>query len=218
MADWVSIKVLNFETVGTVPPTGNGLGHTLVWDAQRNRLVLFGGQARGFRGHRRKHGCATSPPSRPTVRPLSFSVAVPSQAGSATNCGPWVRRWLAARKSAEGIGSVYSGAPAPVAPRQLVSLFGSGLGLADGVAVGLEGGRLPVSGAGVNVTVNGVPAPLTYLRADQLALRSGGRHRSPAGGDSEWPGEPHRHRARPLMLKIGEGQSQGGIVVYVLGL
>jgi len=105
-----------------------------------------------------------------------------------------------------------------VAPRQLVSLFGSGLGLADGVAVGLEGGRLPVSGAGVNVTVNGVPAPLTYLRADQLALRSGGRHRSPAGGDSEWPGEPHRHRARPLMLKIGEGQSQGGIVVYVLGL
>jgi len=24
--------------------------------------------------------------------------------------------------------------------------------------------------------------------------------------------------ARPLMLKIGEGQSQGGIVVYVLGL
>lgn len=83
--------------------------------------------------------------------------------GAAVAGGPQV--------SAEGIGSVFSGAPAPVAPRQLVSLFGSGLGLADGVAVGLEGGRLPVIGAGVNVTVNGFPAPLTYLRADQLNVQ-----------------------------------------------
>lgn len=56
-----------------------------------------------------------------------------------------------------------------VAPGQIVSLFGSQMGPAVGVQPGLDGnGRLPTFVSGTIVLFGGVPAPLFFVRADQI--------------------------------------------------
>ncbi len=54
----------------------------------------------------------------------------------------------------------------PVASGSLVTIFGAGLGPATGVAS--SGGSLPDSIAGVSVTFNGIPAPLSFVSARQI--------------------------------------------------
>jgi len=172
------------ERTGTVRPEGREY-YGMVFDDSRARLVLFGGSGGGLLNDTWEFGpgewrrsLIEGPPPEPRSRHQSAFAADRQTAfffGGRTNSGPTNELWALGaavaggpQVSAEGIGSVFSGAPAPVAPGQLVSLFGAGLGPAEGVATGLEGGRLPVNRAGVSVTVNGVPAPLSYLRADQL--------------------------------------------------
>jgi uncharacterized protein (TIGR03437 family) len=55
-----------------------------------------------------------------------------------------------------------------IAPGMVITLFGSGMGPADGVVATLENGKLPASVAGVRVLFDGVPAPLLYVRGDQI--------------------------------------------------
>jgi uncharacterized protein (TIGR03437 family) len=56
-----------------------------------------------------------------------------------------------------------------VAPGEIVSIFGSGIGPANGRSTqpGAEG-RMPTSVDGVSVTFDGVPAPITYAGPDQI--------------------------------------------------
>src|SRR5580658_3871328 len=54
----------------------------------------------------------------------------------------------------------------PLAPGSLVTIFGAGIGPATGVAS--SGGSLPDSIAGVSVTFNGIPAPLSFVSARQI--------------------------------------------------
>jgi uncharacterized protein (TIGR03437 family) len=57
----------------------------------------------------------------------------------------------------------------PVAPGQLITLYGSGLGPAQGLAASISGPTpVPVSLGGVTVTFDDVPAPLVYVSANQI--------------------------------------------------
>jgi uncharacterized protein (TIGR03437 family) len=50
----------------------------------------------------------------------------------------------------------------------VVTLFGNGMGPTEGVVATLVDGKVPVSLAGVRVLFNGVPAPLLFVREDQI--------------------------------------------------
>jgi hypothetical protein len=57
----------------------------------------------------------------------------------------------------------------PVAPGQLITLYGAGLGPAPGIASSISGpGPAATSLGGVTVTFDGVPAPLAYAGANQI--------------------------------------------------
>ena len=60
-----------------------------------------------------------------------------------------------------------------MAPGEIVSLFGSGLGPLSGVALGFDGatGLLPTSGSGVAVSLNGQPAPLYFVSTGQINIQ-----------------------------------------------
>jgi len=60
-------------------------------------------------------------------------------------------------------------APNLVSPGEMISLDGSGMGPSAGVSAGLDAnGRFPTSLAGTRVFFDGQPAPLLYVRADQI--------------------------------------------------
>jgi uncharacterized protein (TIGR03437 family) len=63
--------------------------------------------------------------------------------------------------------------PTPVAPGQIVSIFGLRLGPKEGVAFTLEPGqsRLPETLAGVQASFDGVPAPLFFVSEQQINLQ-----------------------------------------------
>lgn len=67
------------------------------------------------------------------------------------------------------IGNAASPDPGPVAPGEMVSLFGQGLGPAEGVQprVSLKSG-FPKQLANVQVTFDGKPAPLLYVQDNQI--------------------------------------------------
>lgn len=55
-----------------------------------------------------------------------------------------------------------------VAPGEVVSIYGAGMGPSPGVAVMPENGQFPTSAAGVQVVVNGTAIPLLYVSASQI--------------------------------------------------
>lgn len=57
---------------------------------------------------------------------------------------------------------------APVAPGELITLFGANLGPAVGVAAAAVGGFIPTQLGGAQVLFDGVPAPLLYVSASQV--------------------------------------------------
>jgi uncharacterized protein (TIGR03437 family) len=61
----------------------------------------------------------------------------------------------------------------PVAPGELVSLFGEGLGPASGAAGAFDAaGSLPLALAGVEVRFDGEPAPVLYAQAKQVNVQT----------------------------------------------
>jgi uncharacterized protein (TIGR03437 family) len=65
--------------------------------------------------------------------------------------------------------SDYGGVSGSVAPGEIISIFGSGLGPAAGAVAVLDfAGRIPMSLAGVTLTFDGIPAPLLYAQANQI--------------------------------------------------
>ena len=61
-----------------------------------------------------------------------------------------------------------------VAPGEIVSLYGSGLGPPEGVSLVFDPvlGKLPVSGAGLTVTFNGFAAPVYFISAGQVNVQA----------------------------------------------
>lgn len=59
--------------------------------------------------------------------------------------------------------------PGPVAPGELISIFGTGLGPAEGVAARAnDAGMVDTTLGGTQVLFDGAPAPMLYSRADQV--------------------------------------------------
>ncbi len=59
-----------------------------------------------------------------------------------------------------------------IAPGQLLSLFGEGIGADPGTAALAQNGGLPTTLNGVSVTLNGVPAPILYASRNQLNVQA----------------------------------------------
>lgn len=57
---------------------------------------------------------------------------------------------------------------ASITPGMAVTIFGAGMGPSNGIIASVENGKIPTSVGGVTVTVNGVPAPLLFVRQDQI--------------------------------------------------
>ena len=72
-----------------------------------------------------------------------------------------------------GVVNALSGRGGAVAPGEIVSVFGSGLGPEAGVPASFdpETGSLPVSLAGVSVSVNRLPAPIYFASSGQVNIQ-----------------------------------------------
>lgn len=82
-----------------------------------------------------------------------------------------LRRYAFNLAPAARLGCVVSAASyrtAGITPGMVVTLFGSGMGPAQGVIASLVDGKVPTSVGGVRVLFNGTPAPLLFVREDQI--------------------------------------------------
>jgi len=183
------------ERTGQVKPSPR-THYGMVFDDARSQLVVFGGQGNGalndtweFDANRREWRQATLQGTPPPGRSRHQSAFASDQKtafffGGTKNTGERTNElWMMGpaqaqaaggpRFAREGVSSVFSPEGAPVAPGQLVSIFGSGFGSGEGLAFALDPvtGLLPSSGAGVSVTWNGIAAPLLFAKADQLNVQ-----------------------------------------------
>jgi uncharacterized protein (TIGR03437 family) len=101
----------------------------------------------------------------PTV--VNGKVYVPNFSGSLMVYG------LLSQNTAIGeVVNAASGYGGPIAPGEMVSIFGSGLGpstLVTDAEVSTTPGKLSYNLQGTQVMINGAPAPLLYARTDQVA-------------------------------------------------
>jgi len=172
------------------PPARQWYG--MAFDAARSRLVIFGGSGAGLLGDtweydpgtnawqqasieadtpapRERHEAAFAPDLRAT---LFFGGRT---GGGLTNELLLLAPAASGRPqiASGGVVNGFSGLAGPRAPGEIVSIFGASLGPSVGVATSFDqtSGRLPTSAAGVSVAWNGIPAPLYFVRADQLNVQ-----------------------------------------------
>lgn len=164
----------------------------MVFDSARRRLVLFGGVGSGIlndtweydplRAWRQPliEGPAPSPRSRhesayASDRGTAFFFGGSTVAGLSSELWMLGPGFVSPRPevSRAGVVNAFSGATGPLAPGEIVSIYGSGLGPVEGVAFAFDPltGRLPASGPGVSVTFNGIAAPLYYAQSEQLNIQ-----------------------------------------------
>lgn len=93
------------------------------------------------------------------LAPAAYSID--SVANAATNIG-----FVAVASGGAGSGA------ATIAPGEIVTLFGSGLGPANLVQNAPQNGVFGTNLAGVTVTFNGIPAPIIYVSATQTAVQA----------------------------------------------
>lgn len=183
------------ERTGQVKPAPRS-HYGMAFDDARGRLVIFGGQGNSTLGdtweydaNRREWREAAllgaAPPGRSrhqgayaSDQKATFFFGGTKSTGERTNelwmmGAPPEASNAAPRYTREGVTSVFRAEGVPVAPGQLVSIFGTGLGPMNGLSFALDPvtGLLPSSGSGVSVTWNGVPSPLVFARADQLNVQ-----------------------------------------------
>ena len=107
----------------------------------------------------------------PHLGPLSGIVFSPDGAGIATFGSGGAKVWsVGPRFTSESVVNAASFASGPIAPGEIISIFGAGLGPetpARGV-VGPETGRLPTALESVSVLLDGEPSPLLYVGETQI--------------------------------------------------
>ncbi len=190
------------RTGGLKPPPRQHYG--IVFDTVRDRLVLYGGSGNAVLNDTwefdpRTGGWAETTLSGPSPSARSrHQSAFAADRGAAFFFGGQAAGgltndlWMLApaavevgpRFSAADVANAFSGDRGPagggtrVAPGELISIFGRGLGPAEGVKAEFDPGTglLPLSlggvdGKAVSVTCNGLPAPLLYARFDQINLQ-----------------------------------------------
>jgi uncharacterized protein (TIGR03437 family) len=170
------------EKTGQVkPPAREHYG--MVFDETRGRLVVFGGSGGGllndtweYAGTQWRESAIEG--ARPRARhrhegtfgSFAFFFGGRTDSGDLTN-ELWMLGPALAGPRILGVASAFGNVVGPVAPGQLVTIFGSGLGPAEGVALALDAGMLPRSGPGVTVRWNGTPSPVLFARSDQLNVQ-----------------------------------------------
>jgi uncharacterized protein (TIGR03437 family) len=70
--------------------------------------------------------------------------------------------------SAAAVVNAANYANGPVAPGEIVTIVGSGVGPPDGAGLQLQSGKVATTLAETRVLFDGVPAPLLYVRSDQI--------------------------------------------------
>jgi hypothetical protein len=153
------------------------------FDDSRSRLVLFGGFGGDLLGDTWDFNSASglwqsaaltgvAPTARQRQESTFASGIGTIMFGGQTAQGNTNELWILSPPSLSVVDS-FSGVGGSVAPGELVSIFGSGLGPATGMAQAFDPitGKLPVSAGGVTVMWNGVPAPLYFVAAEQLNVQ-----------------------------------------------
>ena len=162
----------------------------LAFDANRRRMVVFGGAGGGLLNDTWEFDPAANAWSQPQIdgpapaarerhegtfaadsgRALFFG----GRTGNGTSSELWsLSGPVRPQVSQTGVVNTFSYQGGSVAPGQIVSLFGSLLGPPAGVEASLDPatGRLPTELAQVFVTWNGVRAPLYYVSAGQVNVQ-----------------------------------------------
>ena len=162
--------------------------YSLAFDANRNKLILFGGQADSLLNDTREFDPATSTwaavslnSAGPTARTRQEAAWADEHGmvmfGGSTDSSLSADLWTlsyAPPSSIAGVVDAFNGIGGTVAPGEIVSVYGAGLGPAAGIAQSFDpvSLRLPTSSAGIVVTWNGTPAPLYYVSARQLNVQA----------------------------------------------
>jgi uncharacterized protein (TIGR03437 family) len=179
------------RTPKTSPPPREHYG--MAFDSSRGKLVVFGGNSNGLLNDTWEYD-----PRNGIWQPASVTGVSPNPRqrqeavyaadrgtvfffGGSTTAGLTNELWMLGPGfvndrptiSQGGVVNAFSSAGGAVAPGEVVSIFGTGLGPLTGVAfqVDPQTGQLPTSGPGVSVTWNGIAAPLFYAHADQLNVQ-----------------------------------------------
>ena len=166
--------------------------YAMAFDTGRNRLVIFGGSGTGLLNDTwefDRAGLWCQPPiggAAPAPRERHEAVFAPDQGaifffGGSTNPGLTNELWMLTTRasigrpeiSQNGVVNAFSGESGPIAPGELVSIYGTGIGPIEGISFAFDPltGALPTSGPGVSVNWNGIPAPLLFARSDQLNVQ-----------------------------------------------
>ena len=181
------------ERAGTFrPPARQWYG--MAFDTARSRLVIFGGSGGGLLNDTWEYDPITNAWQQPSLEgdtpaprerhEATFAADLRATFffGGRTGGGLTNELLLLAPATASGrpqiasggVVNAFSGLGGPRAPGEIVSILGSSLGPSVGVATSFDlgSGRLPTSAAGVSVTWNGIPAPMYFVRADQLNVQA----------------------------------------------
>jgi len=173
------------------PPPREHYG--MAYDAVRRKLLVFGGSGSGLLNDTWEFDPSSASWRQATVagqlpNPRSRHEAVYAADrgviyffGGSTSTGSTNDLWMLGpgflastpNISPGGIVNAFSGEGGGIAPGEIVSIYGSGLGPLVSVAHQFDSqtGQLPTSGPGVNVTLNGIPAPLFYVHSEQLNIQ-----------------------------------------------
>ena len=162
----------------------------MAFDAARAKLVVFGGNGNGLfndtwefdpRSNTWQQAAITG--NLPSPRSRQEAVYAEDRGtmyffGGSTGTGLSNELWSLAANIAPkvvqgGVTNVFSGEGGWIAPGEIVSIYGSGLGPTTGIGLSFDAqtGRLPTAAAGVSVTFNGTAAPLYYLQSGQLNVQ-----------------------------------------------
>lgn len=180
------------ERQATSRPAGRE-HYGISFDAARGRLVLFGGSGGGLlndtwlydpRANTWQRAAIAGEPPSPRSRHQSAYAAdrgITFFFGGTTNQGLTQELWMLGAGFVSqgpaitegGVRNAFSGAADVVSPGEIVSIYGERLGPIDGIAVGLDErtGQPLLSGPGVAVRFNGIPAGLLYVQANQLNVQ-----------------------------------------------
>jgi uncharacterized protein (TIGR03437 family) len=178
-------------TPAASPPAREHYG--MAFDFARGRLVVFGGAGPGLLNDTWEYDPGSSKWQQtaiagdlPAARQRHETAYISDRGalaffGGTTSNGLSSELWVLSPAFAttgpqfpsSSVVNAFSYQPGAVAPGEIVSIFGSGLGPLNGISFSFDAATdaLPVAGPGLQVMWNGIPAPLYYAREDQLNVQ-----------------------------------------------
>jgi uncharacterized protein (TIGR03437 family) len=161
-------------------PAPSGRQHNgLTFDATRKRLVVFGGSGNGLlndtwefdpNGGWQTNTSTPAPDARQRQETAWAGDYGTIVFGGSTNSGLTNELWLLGPQIA--VVNAFSGVGGSVAPGEVVSVYGAGLGPTTGAAQSFDASsRLPVAPGGISILWNGIPSPVYYSSGGQLNIQ-----------------------------------------------